>query len=82
MKIFKSVKQTFQQLIFLVIICQVQPVKVVFQWIIKHVKQDLKLLMLAVIILYFILLALKQVNEVAIVIILMIPTQKYVFLLS
>ena len=33
------------------------------------------------IILYFILLALKQVNVVAIVIILMIRTQKYVFLM-
>ena len=74
MKIFKFVKQTFQQLIFLVIICQVQPVKVVFQLIINHVKQDLKLLMLAVIILYFILSALKQVNAVAIVIMLMILT--------
>ena len=41
----------------------------------QHVKQDLKLLMLTVIILYFILLVLKQVNVAAIVIILMIHTQ-------
>ena len=49
--------------------------------IIKHVKEDLKLLMLAVIILYFILLVLKQINVVVIVIILMIRTQKYVLLM-
>ena len=45
----------------------------------QHLKQDLKLLMLTVIFLYFILLVLKQVNVAAIVIILMIHTQKYVF---
>ena len=37
--------------------------------------------MLTVIILYFILSALKQVNVVAVVIILMIHTQKFVFLI-
>ena len=46
---------------------------------IKNVKQDHKLLMLTVIIPYFILLVLKQVNVVAIVIILMIHMQKFVF---
>ena len=50
-----------------------------FQWIMKHVKQDLKLLMLKVIIPYFILLVLKQVNVGAIVIILIIHMQKYAF---
>ena len=49
--------------------------------IIKNVKQDLKLLMLSVIILYFILLVLKEVNVVAIVIILMIPARKFVLLI-
>ena len=47
----------------------------------NNVKKYLKLLMLAGIVLYFTLLALKQVNVVVIVIILMIPTQKYVFLM-
>ena len=42
-------------------------------------KQDLKLLILTVIIPYFILLVSKQVNVVVIVIILMIDTQKYGF---
>ena len=41
---------------------------IIFQWIIKHVKQDLKLLILTVIIPYFILLVSKQVNVAAIVI--------------
>ena len=44
-------------------------------------KERPEILMLTVIIQYFILLVLKQVNVVAIVIILMIHTQKYVFLL-
>ena len=43
--------------------------------------QDLKLLMFTVIIPYFILLVLKQVNVVVVVIILMIHMQKYVFLM-
>ena len=45
----------------------------------QNVKQDQKLLMLITITLYFILLVLKQVNVVAIVIILMIHMQKFVF---
>ena len=49
---------------------------------IKNLKQDLKLLILISIILYFILLVLKQVNVVVIVIMLMIDTQKYVFLIA
>ena len=44
-------------------------------------KERPEILMLTVIIQYFILLVLKQVNVVAIVIILMIHTQKYVFLM-
>ena len=40
-----------------------------------------ELLVLTVIILYFILLVLKQVNVVVLVIILMIQMQKYVFLI-
>ena len=47
----------------------------------QNVKQDQKLLMLITITLYFILLVLKQVNVVAIVIILMIHMQKFVFLM-
>ena len=39
---------------------------VVFQWVIKFVKQGHKLLILTAIILYFTLLVLKQVNIVAI----------------
>ena len=49
--------------------------------IINHVKQDLKLLMLTVIVPYFILLVLKQVNVVAVVMILIIHTQKFVSLI-
>ena len=45
----------------------------------QECKHDHKLLMLIVIIPYFILLVLKQVNVVAIVIILIIHMQKYVF---
>ena len=37
---------------------------VLFQWIIKHVKQDHKLLMSIVIMLYFMLLVLKQIDVV------------------
>ena len=47
----------------------------------QNVKQDQKLLMLITITLYFILLVLKQVNVVAIVIILMIHMQESVFLM-
>ena len=43
--------------------------------------QDLKLLMFTVIIPYFILLVLKQVNVVVVVMILMIYMQKFVFLI-
>ena len=75
MKIFGFVKKVF--FIGLTILSDFTNIAV-FQWIIKHVKQDLKLLMLTVIILYFILLVLKQVNVVRLVIILMIHTQKCV----
>ena len=44
-------------------------------------KQDLILLMLIAMSLYFILLVSKQVNVVVVVIILMIRMQKYVFLI-
>ena len=47
----------------------------------ENVKQDLKLSMLIVIILYFTVLVSKLVNVVTIVIILMIHTQKFVFLI-
>ena len=43
--------------------------------------QDLKLLMFTVIIPYFILLVLKQVNVVVVVMILMIYMRKFVFLI-
>ena len=45
------------------------------------ISMNQKLLMLTVIIPYFILLVLKQVNVVAVVIILMIHTQKFVSLI-
>ena len=54
---------------------------VVFQLIIKYVKQDHKLSILTVIIPYFILLVLKQINVVTIVIIFMIDIQNCVFLM-
>ena len=80
MRIFRFVKQTFisTMMFFSYYLPSVRSLSL---RIINHVKEDLKLLMLAIIILYFILLALKQVNVVAIVIILLIGTQKYVFLM-
>ena len=48
---------------------------------IKSIKKQQKLLMLKVMNLHFILLVLKQVNVMAVVIILMINMQKYVFLM-
>ena len=47
----------------------------------ENVKQDLKLSMLIVIILYFTVLVSKLVNVVTIVIILIIHTRKFVFLI-
>ena len=81
MKVFGFVKKVF--FIGLTILSNFTNASsfVVFQWIIKNVKQDRKLLMLAVIIPYFILLILKQVNVVEVVIILMIHMQKFVCLI-
>ena len=82
MKIFRFIKQTFISTMFFGYYLPTANSLSCNQMNNRPVKQDLKLLMLALIILYSILLALKQVNVVAIVIILMIRMQKYVFLMS
>ena len=80
-KMFGFIKKIFSTaLLFLSSLVSTTPLSCI-SMINQYVKQDQKLLILIVMSLYFILLVLKQVNILVVVIISMIHTQKYVFLM-
>ena len=82
MKIFGFVKKVFfVELTILSNFTNPSSLNVIPLSCISMNNQDLKLLMLTVIIPYFILLVLKQANVVAVVIILMMYMQKFVSLI-
>ena len=82
MKIFGFVKKVFfVELTILSNFTNPSSLNVIPLSCISMNNQDLKLLMLTVIIPYFILLVLKQANVVAVVIILMMHMQKFVSLI-